>query len=723
MHPVFRTQSEKDISERGRSRAPRDLEENSFESYDSFDSASDDIDIDTDDDGGGGDDDSYEPADSSAIKLDSTTEMEYESDDGSAAYSAASETDNAPVSTSEYSEDDDEYEEDEDVALITVNNNNSASEFLSSASESTDNDSPVDEDDFEDEMSDEYVPDDSFVTNNQDSDEYGSEEEDDNPSESDYGSEEEDQFDENDTGGHAVVSRRLADKADDDLFWKRYGYSQRVGNFEDEASNEYTPSGSSSGGDSDDDDDDDDGKGGDFDDGDTFKDELVAQAFPSLAVSDDEDSKKDTKRKLTGGTAELMARARGWFDCSSCLESEILKGKYKWYIIGGCIFFVLLVVVGISMKFVLPSNKDNTEDDQQQQSTVPAVTTAPTTAPLAATLSPTLPEGQVGQPITFLAYVVDGKENNVTVESLEDELSGAFDVLAPQVLTNLTVAEADNNNSSNNNNNTSGRLRGRGLLREPLQGHSRGGLRGRHLRRELVATGVKLPVPVDVVERGKQTLSLIRFFFFFCLPRRILLTPTTNNPKKSSLPRWRTGPRQKPVRDSSSRHCLVHGRRHRRLRLRHGDARRNRGRWIAGRGRCHRIQHDDRDARCGHRNRVAIGVPCTHGVPRTNLVRESYRVVLRHREELRRLGGKRPVQHQSRLHGLLLRQGVRCVRNRVSHHPATVLPAHHGSNRTIGRRRWDNRTRCLRGRKHRLFRAWRRRELSRDEVCFLGERR
>jgi len=134
------------------------------------------------------------------------------------------------------------------------------------------------------------------------------------------------------------------------------------------------------------------------------------------------------------------------------MKCSCLQGIDKWYIIGGGIFLLALI---IGAAVAIPLSLKGGGDDKTDAVDTPIA--APSISP-----SPTLPNGQVAvDPITFFAVILDGKvdnnnstNTNITEESLEVDFSAAFDILAPQVLLNATDDEASNNNDTNNNNTT-----------------------------------------------------------------------------------------------------------------------------------------------------------------------------------------------------------------------------------------------------------------------------
>jgi hypothetical protein len=290
---------------------------------------------------------------------------------------------------------------------------------------------------------------------------------------------------------------------DDDLFWKRYGYSQQMGNLGDgELKNSFGDDNSSSGsrnsssrsGNND-------GGSSNFDDGDTFKDELYSKAFPSIARMCTEDSadKTDLSKRSGAGGGNFVEKMKGWFTkCGSLLDcSDVFQGKFKWYIIGG----IIVICIGVILAIALPKNgKDNSATNDTWL--VDSMT--PTASPLIpSTSTPTLPPGQVMDAIMFFVLIPNGKEDSITEEELEIEFSAAFDILAPQVLLNTTEL--------NNENKTNSRViqENQTLVVTEKKVNDSARLRGRRRRdrRKLEAISVKVPVLVHVIEIGMLNMN------------------------------------------------------------------------------------------------------------------------------------------------------------------------------------------------------------------------
>jgi len=280
----------------------------------------------------------------------------------------------------------------------------------------------------------------------------------------------------------------IPEAQDDDLFWKRYGYSQNVGMeqsqpfggasaSESSSSHESSNSGSN--------------ELSDFDDGDTFKDELYSQAFPSIArmrTDDSADGKSDAKSRASsrvskgGGFAEKI---KGMFECSwlktklsSCFDcSEVFQGNFKWYILA----FIILIIIGGVVATVVPKRGKGKP------------TAAPTAAPILST-SPTVTPGQLKGSIDFFVLIPNGRDDGITEEELEIVFIDALNILAPQVL--LDAMEPNNDNT----NDSSASAENQTVVVAEEKVDDTVGLRGRLRRRELVALSIKLPVLVDVDE-------------------------------------------------------------------------------------------------------------------------------------------------------------------------------------------------------------------------------
>jgi len=478
LQPPVRTHSHFSMGDRGRSRVPReagDDTDNSFESYDSYSSASED-------------DTSYEAASEPSTPTPSATEsMEYESD-GSGSYSIESDTEppTPTPSATEYESDDDEYEDDDDGdADHTV-----PQEISGDSSSSTSSQDETDA--FEDDYGEFADDDDGFDYNNK----YKGKENTEDKDRSDEGDSDtsDEESDDNENSGNNL---QLGEQ-DDDLFWKRYGYSQQIGNIAEGSSTQFesnpfnadssshdSPSNSSS----------DDGTG--FDDGDTFKDDLYSTAFPSIANQDrDSSSKLDTRNRLSGGGGTFVNKMKGRLKCDwikskkmkggSCcgFSADFLQGNFKWYLL----VIIILLGVGVALAVVLPKDgKDDTTND--------TLVDMPPTATPSVSSSPTLPPGQVMEAVTFFSLIPNANEDDITEEELEIEFSAAFDVLALQVLLNATELNIDDESDSSDfqENQTA-------VVVEQELNYLIVRLRGRRRRRKLDASSVKFPVLVDVVE-------------------------------------------------------------------------------------------------------------------------------------------------------------------------------------------------------------------------------
>jgi hypothetical protein len=239
----------------------------------------------------------------------------------------------------------------------------------------------------------------------------------------------------------------------------------------------------------------------DFDDGDTFKDELYSQAFPSIArmrTDDSADGRSDAKSRASsrvskgGGFAEKI---KGMFECSwlktklsSCFNcSEVFQGNFKWYILA----LIILIIIGGVVATVVPKKGNGTPT-----ATLTATPTAPPTATPILSTSPTVTPGQVKGSIDFFVLIPNGREDGITEEELEKEFLDALNILAPQVL----LDSMDPNNDNTNDSSASAESQTVVVAEEKV--NDSGGLRGRLRRRKLVALSVKLPVLVDVVEIG-----------------------------------------------------------------------------------------------------------------------------------------------------------------------------------------------------------------------------
>lgn len=430
------------MGERGRSREPRESDaddDDSSTSYASYDSADDD--------------DSYE--DISKMKLEPVVESNESTDYESDAYSSASDSIIEPPTP-----DASEYESFTDDFPTPGSNdmgNRKNAPSVSSRSEPESDEFEDETDHFEGDSQGEFAEDAaSFGKNNDPSDNEDSRESGD------------------DTLGEEVKSG----KKDDNLFWKRYGYSERMDSLQasgSEFGDESTPfeeSDSNGSGDESDD-------KSDFDDGDTFDDEMYTSAFPSIAGQMYEDSeRKETKKKSGGGGGAFVEKIKGTlkscFDCSGLLE-----GNFKWYLLGAIILLCIAVVLAVVL------GKEDKVD----------TTKSPTAAPLISS-PPTLPQGQVMEKIGFFALIPNGKEDEITKEDLELEFSAAFDILAPQLLLTDIEPNGDIENDSSTLPEKKTAIVSEEKENDPVR------LRGRRRRRhrKLEALSVKLPIPVTIVE-------------------------------------------------------------------------------------------------------------------------------------------------------------------------------------------------------------------------------
>ena len=467
MNTLARTES--GTSRRGRSRERSfDNSDGSFESWESASSSDDD--------------DTYEPESNPNIAYKASTE--YESDHGTESYVSDSEP-QTPMSTdfSEYDSEslpestnivsmdsmrspsqdsDDESDYAEDTSIPSEGSFEEATSVPSEGSFEVDDDSENDE---ADELSfGEFDTEDDKFQNTKSFADDDDESDSDSDSDSDGGEEEEVKL----------------GQTDDDLFWKRYGYSQNVGGtFGDESKttapvdegDEETETSNRSGS----------GNTSDFDDGDTFKDELYTQAFPSIARMRTEDSREtiedpersfnnhnqdegmfdkaknwlfsnveNLKSKYNDQRAE-SPRRNSWFDFS-----DVLKGNFKWYILGVILIILIAIIAGTTSK----KRKRNAIVKPIIQPTMPP-TLFPTAFPTAApTAAPTLPPGQVLERITFFLLVPNGTEIGITEMDMEFDMIAIFDVLAPQVLFNTTTNTTANKEADRISLNTVG-LRGR----------------------------------------------------------------------------------------------------------------------------------------------------------------------------------------------------------------------------------------------------------------------
>uniref|UniRef100_A0A7R9ZUD1 ShKT domain-containing protein n=1 Tax=Pseudo-nitzschia arenysensis TaxID=697910 RepID=A0A7R9ZUD1_9STRA len=461
MNPLSRSKS--GSSRRGRSREPRDSyddDDNSFESYESASSES-----------------SYETDSNRHLAYKESTE--YESDHGS--FSSDSEPP-TPSHTEDYS-DDDSMDADEKLTMdseVDSGISTSADEFANEdrSRYDDDDDSENDEDSFG-----EFNAEDSrFGRNNGVLDEDNSQSDlsDSDSDRSESESEEEEE-------------RVKLGEQDDDLFWKRYGYSQQVGKFGDnESKEEHTnPFGQH-------DLDEEDGEssngrsnsrtrsGSEFDDGDTFKDELYSQAFPSIARMRTEDSREeiDDPEKSFRKDGNILGKAKDWFQSMLPSKSDnnnsnnnnnnntrsgapskfkswfdvsdVLEGNFKWYILGAIVLIILVAILGGTLGKKGDKGKTKNIIVADTQPTQQTIELFPTAAPT--TFAPTLPPGQLLESITFYVMIPNGKEDGMTEEDLETELLTALDVLAPQVLLNTT-----NESEANETVGLRGRMRQRKL--------------------------------------------------------------------------------------------------------------------------------------------------------------------------------------------------------------------------------------------------------------------
>jgi len=345
MNPLNRSKS--GSSRRGRSREPRDSydddDDNSFESYES---ASDETES------------SYETESDRHIGYKESTE--YESDHGS--YSSGSEP-QSPSHTDDYSDDDESMEEDANI----VSMDSQVDSGISTSGDSFGADDASTESDSENNDDDE----DSFGEFNADDVQFGTKKN--NP----FGNDDDDQsdFSNSESGSEDEEPVKLGEQ-DDDVFWKRYGYSQQVGKFgTDNESKEDLSFGRNDN----DDDESSDGRtnsrtrsGSEFDDGDTFKDELYQQAFPSIARMRTEDSREeiDDPERSFNNKKDYIGKAKDWIQSKWPLSkdnnsnnnnnnnsrspkrnswfdfSDVMQGNFKWYIVGGVVLIILIIILG-----------------------------------------------------------------------------------------------------------------------------------------------------------------------------------------------------------------------------------------------------------------------------------------------------------------------------------------------------------------------------------------
>lgn len=455
-------------SSRGRSREPRDSydddDDNSFESYESASS-----------------DSTYETDSNRHLGYKESTE--YESDHGS-------------FNTEHYSDD---GSMGEDANIVSMD-----SEVDSGISTSADEFANDDRSHYENEDYSENDDEDSFGEFNAEDSRFGRNNgilDEDNNSQSDLSDSDSDR---SESESEDEEERVKMGEQDDDLFWKRYGYSQQIGKFgENESTDDLTNPFGKNNLDEEDEENSNGGSnsraksGSEFDDGDTFKDELYSQAFPSIARMRTEDSREeiDDPERSFKKDGNILGKAKGWFqsmlpsksDTSSSSNdntrsgvpskfkswfdlSDVLEGNFKWYILGALVLIILVAILGGTLG-KKGKTKNTTIVDTQPTQQIPEL--VPTAAPT--TFAPTLPPGQLLESITFYVMIPNGKEDGMTEEELEKELSTTLDVLAPQVLLNSTN-ETEENESV--------------------------GLRGRRRQRKLDAISVKSTTLIETVIIG-----------------------------------------------------------------------------------------------------------------------------------------------------------------------------------------------------------------------------
>ena len=158
---------------------------------------------------------------------------------------------------------------------------------------------------------------------------------------------------------------------------------------------------------------------------------------------------------------------------SWCDFSDVMQGNFKWYIVGGVVLIILIIILGSTIPKKDKKPKNVIVASKQPTQVIPS-DIFPSAAPTISS-APTLPEGQLLESITFYVMIPNGKEDGMTEENLEKELLIAFGFLAPQILLNTT----DTNQTETNDT---------------------VGLRGR--RRKLKALSVKSPIYIDTVTIG-----------------------------------------------------------------------------------------------------------------------------------------------------------------------------------------------------------------------------
>ena len=469
MNPLSRSKS--DSSRRGRSREPRDSyddDDNSFESWESS-----------------RDDESYEPESDRHLEYKESTE--YESDNGS--YISDSEPPTPSQSATDEYESDDSESLEEDANIVSMDSLHSEDSGISTSADEFANEEDDESDDFEDDTENDEdsfgefkVDDDRFRNKTFDSNE--GEEDESNLSDSDS---------DNDDDSGSEGERVNLGQTDDDLFWKRYGYSQNNGNFGDNESKGTSED--------------------EFDGSDSFKDEPHSQAIPSIARMRTEDSREeiaDPERLVKSGDG-LFDKAKGWFHSkwpksdnsaqrsespksNSWFEfSDVLQGNFKWYILGAFFVIVLIAILGGTLS---KKNKDKNIDKNVAIGPQPirSIDMAPSATPTISS-SPTLPPGQVIESITFFVLIPNGKDNGITEEEIEIEFLAAFDVLAPQVLFNTTQI-------NNSRNTTSGTEENQTVVASEEKVNNTVGLRGRRRRRRLKALSIKSPLSIEIAIIG-----------------------------------------------------------------------------------------------------------------------------------------------------------------------------------------------------------------------------
>jgi hypothetical protein len=264
------------------------------------------------------------------------------------------------------------------------------------------------------------------------------------------------------------------DDDDDDEFWNRY-------------------SGANDDDDDDDDDDDEDDKKGwktivgkkngtESDDKtrDEFDDEFgfTDAAFPSVSANvPTSTSSKQKKRRLSS-----ISGAKGMrMNCPGVSSLSCPKGKFNRRVLIGLALLILSAAVIIPLYLFVGKDKETPVAPPSEQAEIIPPSESQTSSP--SSVSSALPDGEVEASIVYFGFVENGVEEGVTIEILENDLTAAFNELAPQILDEL----------SENNDNMS--------ITESKQ-ESIG------IRRILETVSVKVPVLVDVMELGKHLNAL-----------------------------------------------------------------------------------------------------------------------------------------------------------------------------------------------------------------------